>query len=87
VRFLSRWDELLLGHAGRDRILPPEHAWRNVVLAGEQAFLVDGFVAGTWKLERGRVAVAPFAPLPRSARRELEDEGARLVGFLEERPC
>ncbi len=87
VRFLSRWDELLLGHAGRDRILPPEHAWRNVVLAGEQAFLVDGFVAGTWKLERGRVAVAPFAPLPRSARRELEDEGARLVGFIEERPC
>jgi hypothetical protein len=82
VRFLSRWDELLIGHADRDHILSAEHRERKLVLAGEQAFLVDGFVAGTWKLTGGRVAIEPFAPLPRTARRELEEEAARLAAFL-----
>jgi hypothetical protein len=82
VRFLSRWDELLIGHADRDRILPPEHRWRKLVLGGEQSFLVDGFVAGTWKLERGRVVLSPFARLPSSARKELGHEGARLAAFV-----
>ena len=80
MRFLSRWDEALIGHADRRRVLPEEH--RAVVLAGDPTVLVDGFVAGTWKLERGRVVVEPFAPLPRSARRELEDESTRLAEFL-----
>jgi hypothetical protein len=44
--------------------------------------LVDGFVAGTWKLDAGRVAVEPFAPLPRAVRRELGEEAARLKAFL-----
>ncbi len=82
VRFLSRWDELLIGHVDRRRVLAEEHEGRGLVLAGEQTFLVDGFVAGTWQLERSRVAVAPFAPLPRTARRELEDEASRLAAFL-----
>jgi len=82
VRFLSRWDELLIGHADRRRVLAEEHEARGLVLAGEQIFLVDGFVAGTWQVERGRVAVAPFAPLPRTARSELEDEASRLAAFL-----
>ena len=49
------------------------------------AFLVDGFVAGTWKLRTGRrsaeLEVTPFEPLPAAARRELEDEGRRLLAF------
>jgi len=80
VRFLSRWDELLIGHADRRRVLPDEH--RAVVPSGEQTFLVDGFVAGTWRLEKQRIAVEQFAPIPRTARRELEDEAARLAAFL-----
>ena len=32
--------------------------------------------------KRGRVRLAPFAPLPRTARREVEDEARRLEGFL-----
>ena len=31
-------------------------------------FLVDGFVAGTWRVEQGKVRLEPFAPLPRAAR-------------------
>ena len=33
-----------------------------------QTFLVDGFVAGTWRAENGRVEVEPFAPLSRAAK-------------------
>jgi hypothetical protein len=47
-------------------------------------FLVDGFVAGTWSVENGRVQLAPFLPLPRAARREVEVESARLEAFLRE---
>ncbi len=47
-----------------------------------QTFLVDGFVAGVWRVESGRVVLEPFAALPRSVQRELEDEAGRLEGFL-----
>jgi hypothetical protein len=46
------------------------------------AFIVDGFVAGLWRVEKGRVRVEPFAPLPRGARREVENEAARLETWL-----
>ena len=54
-----------------------------------QTFLVDGFVAGTWTVEDGRVVLEPFAPLSRAVRRELEDEAARsggVSGRLSRRP-
>ena len=45
-------------------------------------FLVDGHVAGSWSLERGRVALRPFGQLRREDRRALQEEGARLETFL-----
>jgi hypothetical protein len=48
----------------------------------QQAFLVDGVVAGLWTRDGGRIALEPFTPLPRAARRELEDEAARLEAWL-----
>jgi hypothetical protein len=39
-------------------------------------------VAGLWKTKRRRVKLEPFAPLPRSIRREAEDEARRLLAFL-----
>ncbi len=47
-----------------------------------QTFLVDGFVAGTWAVEDGHVVTEPLSALPRSVRRELEDEAGRLETFL-----
>jgi len=82
VRFLSRWDELLIAHADRRRVLPEEHAARKLVLAGAPAVLVDGFVAGTWKSDAGHVVVEPFSPLPRGVLRDLRDEAAQLEAFL-----
>jgi winged helix DNA-binding protein len=82
VRLLSRWDELLIGHAHRRRVIPEEHEHRKLMLSGDPTLLVDGFVAGTWKVDRGRVIVEPFASLPRTVRREVEDESRRLAAFL-----
>ena len=47
-----------------------------------QTFLVDGFVAGTWRVEDGRVVPEPFAALSRSTQRELKEEAGRLEAFL-----
>lgn len=84
VRFLPKWDNLLLAHADRSRVLP--EALRKAVIAKNgdvtQTFLVDGVVAGAWAAKDGRVVLRPFAPLPRTARREVEDEAARLEAFL-----
>ena len=83
VRLLPRWDALVLSHADRTRVLPEEY--RSTVITGgwvHATFLVDGVVAGRWRLERGKVKTEPFAPLPRAARRELEDEAARLAAFV-----
>ena len=65
------------------RILPDAYRKRVIAPNGDvaQTFLVDGFVAGTWKVDKGRFLVEPFGRLP-STRRALEAEGERLLGFL-----
>ncbi|MGB2874250.1 MAG: winged helix DNA-binding domain-containing protein [Gaiellaceae bacterium] len=83
-RLLPRWEELLLAHKDRARVISDD--LRKAVIARngdvQQTFLVDGFVAGTWREQNGRVLLEPFAPLPRTARRELEDEAERLAAWL-----
>lgn len=84
ARFLPKWDNALLAWADRTRILP--EAYRRIVIGQNgdvaQTFLVDGFVAGTWSVESGRVVSKPLGKLSHSARRELEDEARRLEAFL-----
>jgi Winged helix DNA-binding domain len=84
VRFLPRFDNLVLSHSDRTRVVADEH--RGTVIHGggmvEATFLVDGFVAGLWRVERGGVRTEPFAPLPRDWRREVADEAERLEAWL-----
>ena len=85
VRFLPKWDNTLLAHADRRRVLPDELRKAVVAKNGDvtQTFLVDGVVAGSWRYDKtGKVAIAPFAPLPRAARRDVEDEASRLEAWL-----
>jgi hypothetical protein len=84
VRFLPVWDSTLLAHARRAQILAEEHRARVFNPKTPHAaptFLVDGTVAGTWKIERGRVALEPFARLDRATRRALGEEAERLAAF------
>ncbi len=50
-----------------------------------RTFLVDGFVAGYWKITRERaratLQLEPFNRLTRQARIALADEGERLLAF------
>ena len=83
-RLLPRWDELLLAHNDRTRVLPEEHRKAVIHKNGDvqSSFLVDGFVAGLWRREDDRIVLEPFAPLPRGVRRELEGEADRLAHWL-----
>ena len=86
-RFLYDFDNLLLSHADRSRVMSDAHgaqsAPKNGLLPG--CVLVDGFTAGTWKITRGRgaavLAVTPFAPLSRQDAEALCEEGERLLAF------
>jgi hypothetical protein len=84
VRFLPKWDNVLLAFADRTRLLPEEHRKKVIGMNGDvaQTFLVDGFVAGTWRVEGRHVMVEPFAPLAPPVRGELDDEAGRLEAFL-----
>ena len=84
VRFLPKWDNVLLAFADRTRVLPEEYRKTVIRTNGDvaQTFLVDGLVAGMWRVESGRVVLEPFGALSRSVRRDLEDEAGRLEAFL-----
>ncbi|MDP9471525.1 MAG: winged helix DNA-binding domain-containing protein [Chloroflexota bacterium] len=89
-RFLPEFDNLVLSHADRTRVLAEEHRGLVVTknLRVRATFLWDGFVAGTWQVERKRQAVTlqitPFAPLPDRAADDLAAEGEALLRFVEE---
>jgi hypothetical protein len=84
VRFLPKWDNVLLAFADRTRVLPEQYRKTVIRMNGgvAQTFLVDGFVAGMWSVTKGRVALEPFAPLSRATQRELREEAGRLEAFL-----
>jgi hypothetical protein len=84
-RFLPNWDAMLLAHARRTEILPERY--RALVFNprtphATRAFLVDGQVAGTWKVDGGRVKAEPFGRLPKGIRQELDEEAERLADFM-----
>ena len=84
VRFLPKWDNVLLAWADRTRVLPEAYRKQVIGMNGDvaQTFLVDGFVAGTWSVEDGRVVTVPFAKLSRPVQRAVEEEAGRLEAFL-----
>jgi hypothetical protein len=84
VRFLPAYDNLLLGHADRTRIIRDED--RKLVAPGRAlvlpTFLVDGFVHGTWSLKGATLRICPFRPLARSDTAAVLAEAERLLDFV-----
>ena len=80
-RFLPEYDNLLLSHHGRERVIPDSALGRLTGWVG--TFLVDGFVAGQWRIDRRRdratLVVEPFRKLTAAERAELIEEGSRLL--------
>lgn len=90
VRFLPEYDNLILAHADRSRVVADEHRSKVFLTAGRvrATILVDGMVSGTWKVERQKraatLAVEPFARLAKRDRDALAAEGEALVRFVED---
>jgi hypothetical protein len=89
VRFLPDFDNLVLSHADRTRVMADEHRGAVVTknLRVKATFLVDGYVAGTWRVERKRrqatLLIEPFGKLPKRLRDELVPEAEALLRFVE----
>jgi hypothetical protein len=89
-RFVPDYDNLVLSHAERGRVLPEEHRNRVFLSAARvrATVLIDGFVRGVWKIEKSRKAavlqIEPFEPVSKEHRDILSDEGERLVRFVAE---
>jgi Winged helix DNA-binding domain len=87
VRFLSHWDQPLLAHADRERIIPAEVLPLQLTLSGDTTFTVDGRVAGSWDLEREgervKVTLRPHVEIRRAAREEIRAEAERTARFCE----
>lgn len=82
VRFIPEYDNLLLSHADRSRVVT-EAGLKQVFSKG--AALLDGFVAAAWKIVRARrtatLQVEPLRKLAKNDMHALEKEGLRLLGF------
>jgi hypothetical protein len=89
VRFLPEYDNLVLGHDDRSRLIDDAHRKAIVTpnLRVLATFLVDGRVAGTWTWTRKKATatleIKPFGKLPKSARAPLEEEADALLAFVE----
>jgi Winged helix DNA-binding domain len=85
VRLVAEYDNLLLSHADRARVVDdadrPRLMTANGIVPG--TLLVDGFVRGTWRLEKARgrssVTVTPWIRLTRADRAAAEAEAAALL--------
>ena len=88
VRFLPRYDELLIGYEHRDRVIAARHRSavysKNAII--EAVFLVDGWAAGTWALTTTKsdsvVRIRPFGKLGRAERAAAVEEGEALARFM-----
>jgi len=87
-RFLPEYDNTLLSHSDRSRIidgdrsppLPPGNGARQGTV------LIDGYMRAEWRLEQtGQSAllrIAPYERLTKSEQSEVGGEGERLLAFL-----
>lgn len=89
VRLLPEFDNVLLSHADRARIITEERRKRVFTVNGiiRPTLLVDGMVRGMWKTERRRGAatllISPFERLAAPDRAALEAEAMALLRFAE----
>ncbi len=90
IRFLPEYDNVLLGHADRSRIIPPGR--RIPLPPGEGAargtILIDGTFAGEWRVVRApdraavTLVVEPFEPVASADVDAIEVEGRGLLRFI-----
>jgi hypothetical protein len=84
VRFLPEYDNALLAHGDRSRVIPSTITqWTGV---GWAPVLVDGFLTARWRLFETRTGpslrIEPFRRLSRTERADVLDEAGSVAHFL-----
>ena len=89
ARLLPGFDNLLLSHADRNRVIDDAHRSRVFGVNGliRPFVLVDGFVRASWRVDRTKdratLTVEPFGPLSAAQRDEIDVEARRLLPAIE----
>ena len=89
LRFLPEYDNVLISHKDRRRILPETHRKTVFASAGRvlSTVLIDGFVSGIWKAQRTKqeaaLRVSLFKRQSSAVLKQIEDEGQRLIRFID----
>ncbi|MEV2243022.1 winged helix DNA-binding domain-containing protein [Streptomyces sp. NPDC049970] len=91
-RFLPEFDNVLLGHADRTRVIPPAYKGRNGV--GNQSYgtvLSDGYLAALWRLDGtaddATVTVQALGGLGPAAREEITREAVDMLKVMSPAPA
>jgi hypothetical protein len=82
-RFLPEYDNLLLSHADRRRVIPHDHPvplWPGNG-ATQGTVLIDGAWNANWKLTPEALRISPFRPLTAGERSAVAEEAANLLAF------
>ncbi|GAA0313227.1 winged helix DNA-binding domain-containing protein [Streptomyces polychromogenes] len=86
-RFLPEFDNLLLSHADRTRVIPPEFKGRNA--SGNQSrcvVMVDGFLGGVWAGSEDGLTVELFRDTTRTVKEEIAAEAEAMLAALGDGP-
>jgi Winged helix DNA-binding domain len=87
VRLVAEFDNLVLSHADRTRIISEDHRGRLSTINGifPGTILIDGFVAGMWRLTTARGTAAltleVWDPVAKTERDALVTEAERMLEF------
>ena len=88
VRLLGEYDNVLLGHADRRRLIPEDFPWRAMLGPGRfvNNALVDGVLRATWWIDRdgprrATLGIRPFRELAATERDEVAAEAERIIEF------
>jgi hypothetical protein len=87
-RLLADFDNVLLAHADRTRVIPEEHHGRNWgANAAYPSFLLDGLLAGLWSRKESadgtRITLQPFADPTPADRDALVAEAEHTAAVLD----
>jgi hypothetical protein len=84
-RFLPEFDNVLFSHVDRTRIIPRDHHKRVIATRVPAMVLNDGYVCGSWKIQRSKesatLLVDLFEPLSKEDRAAVAEEGTKLLAF------
>jgi len=81
VRLLPEFDNILLAHADRRRVIADDRL--GVVIGGRPTVLVDGYVVATWAITKERrITVDYIDELDRSRQKAVAEECDRLQDWI-----